>query len=219
MKSPATAPQNVDPAFAAWAAELQGLDPRSHAYQETLGALTLLAAENGVALSNGEAAKAQELPPGFVHREELAAPMVVPGAQFERTILPLRGQDHEVKVVELTSDQGRKVRVCDLRAQTDVSLKGATPKTQADQARVDSAFLRDLKGFADTRTARDTVEGIQGVCYSKVRGTKLRSYWLVVRPAGDQGDGVPLIARVGDCGNGTNYQQALYRRLFGMNMS
>jgi hypothetical protein len=196
---------------------MQGMDPRSHRYRETRDALIQLAVENGIVYLDAEAVGSEEesmpLPPGFTSREKLASKALLPGSQFANSVRILAGKGHEVDVVEYTTDRGKSLRVCDLRLATQAALKGARPQTEADQTRLDDAFMRDAKIFADNGTPRNNLSVVPGVFYTKVSATKLRSYWMPVRDEGNP-DGVRTIARIGDCGNGVNYETMLHRRLF-----
>lgn len=218
MINPELEQQREQQIAAEWQSELESLDPRSHAYRETHQILEALIAESGITFPESEPIPSEkELPRGFIKQELLSVPTDIDGDQFWGSVRSLANKDYKVPTVELITDANRTVRVCDLRRETRTSLKGALPQNEVEQRRADLAFYRDLKNFADTGVPQNRVHGVPGIFYSKVGRTKIRAYWKPVDLKANSG--ISTVVRIGDCGNNVNFEEDLYRRLFGIQTS
>lgn len=217
---PEVSPEVSTPIPQEWVNELQGLDSRSYEYRQMVETLGELAAAEGMDFSAALASESQgtggDVPRGYVASE------TVPGystnidpAQFKGSILPLadRTAPLRVGVTELTTDTGNKFRLCDLRPEMTNSVQKNGPGSKSDAERLDDALMRDLKIVADTGQSRNTVTGVKGVSYTKVKGTKIRAYFMRVDDR-DNLDGPPTYARIADCSSESS-QAALYRAVFG----
>jgi hypothetical protein len=222
-----------DPAVAsllAWHAELSGLDPRSHQYRHTAQLLADLAFEAGVLLpaemlgpapADQDAPNEVPVPPAFASAVLLDAPVEVPAEQFR--LIPLLCRPDKTYVVEATelgTDDGRVVRLVDLRPQTAAQLDDVRP-TADDAARLDSHFYHDLHQMVERGKARNVVRrqhGGSGPCYTRIVGKKTRSFWAPVQVVESGGEHVLTVARIADCGARADQEVKAYRRLFGLTM-
>lgn len=160
--------------------------------------------------------KDRPLPTGFVRSEQLPTPVVLPGKQFDGRVSALDRVGYEAEAVVFTTEGGNTIQVCDLRPTLGNNLKKVTPKSKGDVERADAAFYRDLHSYVDLGAVPKRVSGMSGIVfYSSVGGSKIRSYWLPVRPEGSRGSLV--VARIGECGSASQ-QVAFYRNIFNFNL-
>lgn len=154
------------------------------------------------------------LPAGFTRSEELPKPIILPGKQFDGKVSALNKMNYSVTAVELTTEGGKVVRVCDLRGELVNNLKKVRPKSPGDVSRADNAFYQDFYSYVETGAVPKRVSGVSGlVFYSSVGGSKIRSYWLPVHS--EKGQEPPMIARIGECGSASQ-QVAYYRNIFNL---
>lgn len=183
----------------------------------TLGELGLAVPDIGLSPPGAEVSSLGAVPPGFTewHVTDEKSRLLV--SQFSGKVVALAVTSDEIstEVAELVSDADNIIRVCDLRPCMTGSLEKLGPRTSSEQGKLDRAFYRDLKTYADTGQIRNRVTDIaQGVYYSRAGGTSMRAFWTLAKDLNNP-EGVPTVARLGDSGNNKGFEVQLYHRLFG----
>jgi hypothetical protein len=205
-----------------WLEELSGLNPESHEHKEILKVFAELATQGCVVLepmaprTEVSDRPPLEVPRGFSDACYLAEPAIIQASEVEQKVhsLDVKTDIIRVPIIELTSDTGRKVRVCDLRDMMKRSVVRLGPSSQVERDRLDDAFLMDVKHIADQGRPRNTVRGARGgIGYAKVPRSKLRGYFTMVHDASSDDGRIPTVARLADCGN-FDSEQVLYSLVF-----
>lgn len=201
-----------------WQDELQSYHPESHEYKVILQTLGELAAESGIEYSgNTQPLSAAETPSGFAEIKFLDTPAQLPAHQFEGRINGLEGNGAiSASVVELATDQGNRVRVCDLRSSLEKSVGKTGPEKAEDKARLDRHFWTDLKHMTDKEGLVRSVVGVPGVYYTRAGNDTPRVYFMTVTDTTNS-EKLPMVARIGDSMS-IRDQKDLYRRLFGVTL-
>lgn len=201
---------------AEWLAELQQLPIGSPEHEEFIAAL----GELGIVSMVSNEANTEELGPppnGFVSWQLTPGGASLATKQLEQAFPAFSGSSEHLvaDALELTTDLGNKVRVCDLRPYMSASIRKTGPQTHQDQDKLDRAFFSDLKAFADMGHGRNTVTlAAVTTYYTRAGNTSMRAYWTPVKDELDTSK-VRTVARIGDSGNNKGYETKLYRRLFG----
>ena len=196
--------------------DLAQLDPRSHEFKQNFEAANELARSTGHAALTLEhifPPVALTPPEGFKSHTVYPNGAELPVEQFENSIYSLQTNQDVIRADahELTLDSGQTVRYVDLRDFMTASVRKDGPENERDREALDRGFYRDLKFFVETGHAKNSVVGVKGVNYTKLKRSVMRSYW---RPVTDkQASGVPTVVRLADS-RGKASEGALYRRVF-----
>lgn len=206
--------QKVEPALPPeWQAELDLLEKGSPEYADFVSAL----GELGLAAAEVTQPDLGEPPSGFVSWRTIPDGSRLPSGQFDGKVAGL-GNGAEVittDVLELVTDAGNTVRVSDLRANMSSPVRKLGPKSTREQDKLDRAFFRDIKVYADTGLARNTVTDVaKGVNYTRAGDTSMRTYWTPVQDKGNT-EKVRAVARLADSGDNKGMESKLYHRIFG----
>lgn len=201
-----------------WYEELRAYPPESKEHQMILQVLGELATEGGIdPADDAPGDDKSSLPPGFKGKHLLDQPAALPLDQFDGRIKGIEGTEPlSVPVLELITDQGKRVRMCDLRPILAKSTGRTGAQDAAGQARLDRYFWQDLKNFVDGEGVRRSVEGVQGVYYARAGNDTPRVFFMAVTDMSNT-DKVLMFARIGDSMT-IRDQKDLYRRLFGIKL-
>lgn len=197
------------------------LDERSHEFKELDETVKDLAIAQGlgwVSLADmRRTTEVVDLPTGFIDRTLSLDGLKLDVDQFARKHVKLSPATQDRGQLDLPSellktDAGSKIRVCDLRGFASAKLQKMSPDTEAEQSRLDYAFYRDLKSFAETGWHDKTVKINTNILYSGAGSSKLRTYWMVVSPV--ESDGIVTVARLASHGDGDDIQKRAHHLLF-----
>lgn len=210
-----------------WMEELNGMHPKSFEYQQTLGVLQSLATEAGLRdpvvdlrdqtidlRDNHESTLAPTAPAGYESVRFVEKGAQLDLKQFEGIIFSFASSEAEKKadVLELKTDTGKAVRICDLRPLMTSQVRENGPKNEAIARLLDKDVLMDVKRQVEQGHGGKKIEDVEKVRYSSRKGTKVRAYWMVVNDANSQG--AMTIARLADCDDSFASEAATYRRVF-----
>lgn len=163
----------------------------------------------------GISSKESEVPRGFSERRIITKGAKLKSNQFEGLVHSLRESkgEYELDAELLVTDSGKKVLVCDMHPEMTSQVRSDGPESEKQREALDALFLEDVKFMLETGAPKNTVTQKPKIAYTKLGGTKVRSFWMVAANGHHDAAGMPTIVRLADNRNSVQAEKDLHKRL------